>query len=108
METILNDENFEKEINTQGDKFVLIDFFAVWCEPCSMLAPVLEKIAEEFKEKVVLMKVNIDNAPLAAQKFGVEKIPTVALTKNGKPVSGFVGLVPEQTIKNWLENIINK
>ena len=49
---MLTDENFEKEINA-GDKFILVDFFAVWCEPCSMLAPVLEKIAEEFKNKII-------------------------------------------------------
>jgi len=105
MEIILNDENFEKEINAT-DKFVLVDFFAIWCEPCSMLAPVLEKIAEQFKEKIVLMKANLDDSPLTAKKFGVEKIPTVILFKNGKPVNDFVGLVPENSIKEWLENII--
>ncbi len=107
MEKILNDENFEKEIAT-SDKFIMVDFFATWCEPCSILAPILEKIAEEFKEKIVLMKANIDDSPLTAQKFGVEKIPTVMLFKNGKPVSGFVGLVPENSIKEWLENILEK
>jgi thioredoxin len=101
----LTDENFEKEINGQ-DKLVLVDFFATWCEPCSMLAPVLEKVADEFKEKIILMKANLDNVPKAAQKFSVEKIPTVILFKNGKPINGFVGLVPEKSIKEWLENII--
>jgi thioredoxin len=101
----LTDENFEKEINA-ADKFVLVDFFATWCEPCSMLAPVLEKLAGEFKEKIVLMKANLDNNQATAQKFSVEKIPTVILFKNGKPINGFVGLVPEKSIKEWLENII--
>lgn len=105
METILTDENFEKEI-TATDKLVLVDFFAVWCDPCSMLAPILEKIAEQFKKEVVLMKVNLDNAPATAQKFGVEKIPTVILFKNGHPISGFVGLATEESIKEWLEKII--
>ena len=108
METILKDENFEKEINGPQDKFVLVDFFAVWCEPCSALAPILEKVAEQFKDKVVLMKANLDDTPFNARKFGVEKIPTVVLFKNGKPVSGFVGLVPERAVKEWLENIVNK
>jgi len=107
MEIILTDENFEKEINS-ADKPVLVDFFATWCEPCAMLAPVLEKIAGQFKEKIVLMKANLDDSPRAAQKFGVEKIPTVILFKNGKPVNGFVGLVPENSIKEWLENILEK
>jgi len=101
----LTDENFDKEVNAQ-DKLVLVDFFATWCEPCSMLAPILEKVAEEFKEKIVLMKANLDSAPLSAQKFSVEKIPTVVLLKNGKLISGFVGLSSEQSIKNWLKNII--
>jgi len=101
----LTDENFEKEVNAT-DKFVLVDFFATWCGPCQVLGPVLDKVAEQFKEKVVLMKVNVDQAPQSAQKFGVEKIPTIVLLKNGKQINGFVGLIPEESIKNWLENAI--
>jgi len=101
MTTILTDENFEKEI-TNTKKLVLVDFFATWCEPCSMLAPILEKIAEELKEKVVLMKVNLDDAPNTAGKFGVEKIPTVVMFKDGNPVSGFVGLASEASIRQWI------
>ncbi|MFH1968287.1 MAG: thioredoxin [bacterium] len=103
MAIILTDENFESEIKST-DKLVLVDFFAEWCEPCHMLAPVLEKIAEDLKDKIVLLKVNLDNAPQTAGKFGVEKIPTVILFKNGKPISGFVGLASELSIKNWIEN----
>lgn len=103
----LTDENFEKEVNST-DKFVLVDFFATWCEPCSLLAPILEKVSQDFKDKVILVKVNVDNAPKNSQKFGVEKIPTVALLKNGKPVSGFVGLAPESSIREWLKNITEK
>jgi thioredoxin len=100
----LTDENFDKEVDSQS-KLVLVDFFATWCEPCSMLAPILEKVVGEFKDKIILMKANLDETPAAAQKFSVEKIPTVVLFKNGKPISGFVGLSSEQTIRNWLENI---
>jgi thioredoxin len=98
----INDSNFEKEVTSQ-EKFVLVDFFATWCEPCSMLAPVLEKVAEDLKDKIILLKANLDDVPQTAGKFGVEKIPTVILLKNGKPVSGFVGLAPEQAIKDWLK-----
>lgn len=104
----LKDENFEQEINAVKDKLVLVDFFATWCEPCSVLAPVLENLAEYFKDKIVFMKADLDNTPSAAQKFQVEKIPTVVLFKNGQPVSGFVGLMPESSIKNWLENILKE
>jgi ferredoxin-thioredoxin reductase catalytic chain len=105
MEKNLTDDNFEKEIKS-ADKLILVDFFATWCNPCFMLAPILDKIVDEFKEKVVLMKVDIDANPLIAQKFSIEQIPTVILFKNGKPVGGFVGLRTEEDIKDLLENVI--
>lgn len=107
MNTTLTDENFEKEINGTN-KLVLVDFFATWCEPCSVLAPILEKVAKHFEGKIILMKANLDDVPSTAQKFGVEKIPTVFLFKNGKPINSFVGLIPEKTIKEWLENILKE
>ena len=103
MTKILTDKNFEQEI-TSTDKLVLVDFFATWCEPCTMLAPILEKVAEDLKDELVLMKANLDDAPEIAGKFGVEKIPTVILFKNGKAISGFVGLAPEESIKEWIKN----
>jgi len=107
MNSNITDENFEKEVNAT-DKLVLVDFFATWCEPCSVLGPILERVAEHFKEKVILVKANVDDFPATAQKFGVEKIPTIVLLKNGKAINGFVGLIPEKTIKEWLENIIKE
>ena len=101
MSEILNDENFEKEIKCTN-KLVLVDFFATWCEPCSMLAPILEKVVESLKDKVVLMKASLDDVPKIAEQFGVEKIPTVILFKNGVAISGFVGLAPESSIKEWI------
>ena len=107
MDTITTDEKFEKEIKAT-DKLILVDFFATWCGPCQVLGPILEKLSEEFKGKIVFMKADVDNVPLASQKFGVEKIPTVVLLKEGKIVSGFVGLIPENKIKEWLENILKE
>ena len=98
----LTDENFEKELTGLG-KPVLVDFFADWCPPCSVLAPILEKIAEELEGKFILAKINVDNAPLVSQKFKIEKIPTVVLFKKGKPVFGFMGVQPEASIKEWLK-----
>jgi len=103
MTTHLTDENFEKEINST-DKLVLVDFYADWCGPCKTLGPILEKIAEEMKDSLTLLKANVDNTPQNAGKFGVEKIPTIVLFKGGKVISGFVGLVPEQAIKEWIKN----
>lgn len=104
MENILTDGNFEKEINAT-DKFVLVDFFAVWCDPCSMLTPILEKIEKENGGNFILAKVNVNSAPLTAQKFNIDAIPNVILFKNGKPISGFVGLKTESNIKEWLEKM---
>jgi thioredoxin 1 len=105
MINILTDENFDKAVNSTN-KFVLVDFFATWCGPCSVLGPILEKLDEQYKDRVVFMKADVDNVPNSAQKFNVEKIPNVVLLKNGKVVNSFVGLVPEQQIINWLENAI--
>lgn len=98
----LTDENFDKEVNG-AKKFVLLDFFAVWCDPCTMLAPVLEKVEKDFSDKIILMKANVDEAPLASQKFKVSSIPMVALIKDGKMVSNFVGLRTEDFVKEWLK-----
>ncbi len=97
----LTDQNFEKEIQTVG-KPLLVDFFAEWCAPCSVLGPILEKLENDFSGKFILTKINLDNIPLTAQKLGIDRIPTVVLFKNGKPKSGFVGLQSEEIIKEWL------
>ncbi|MFA5877761.1 MAG: thioredoxin [Candidatus Staskawiczbacteria bacterium] len=107
MSTIITDENFDREIQSSG-QFVLVDFFATWCGPCSVFAPILEKVAEDLKGKIVLIKAELDNIPITAQKFGIDRIPAVILFKDGKPVSGLVGLRTEDFIKEWVENIIKK
>ena len=101
MATKLTDENFNSEISGT-DKLVLVDFFATWCEPCSLLAPILEKVARDLDDKIVLMKANLDDVSKTAGIFGVEKIPTVVLFRNGKAISGFVGLAPESSIREWI------
>ena len=97
----LNDQNFEAEIKKAGQP-VLVDFWADWCFPCQMLSPILDEAIEELKNDIVLAKVNIDEAPIISQKYGIEKIPTVMLFKEGKPISFFEGVRGEMEIKNWL------
>lgn len=104
---VLNDQNFENEIKN-STKPILVDFFASWCNPCFILTPILEKISQDFGEKFILVKVNLDEIPLTAKKFGIDRIPTVVLFKEGKPVGGFVGLRPESFIKEWLGNILKE
>jgi len=105
MPIIVTDENFEKEIQKM-EKISLVDFYATWCDPCSMLAPILEKLEKEFEEKIVLLKANVDDNQQNAQKFQVDRIPMVVLFKNGKPVGSFTGFRPEADIKEWLEKNI--
>ena len=103
----LTDQNFQKEIENIT-KPVLVDFFTSWCSPCSVLAPILEKLTDDYQGELILIKVNLDGIPLTAQKFGIERIPTVILFEKGKPVSGFTGLFPESIIKDWLEKNLKK
>lgn len=101
----INDANFETEINRK-DKPVLVDFYATWCEPCSELGPILEKVAKDYEEKLVFAKANLDDIPLTAQTLGINQIPTVVLFGGGSPVSGFVGLRPEEIVREWLEQFL--
>ena len=97
----INDEaRFEELI--KGDK-VLVDFFATWCGPCKMLSPVIEQVSNEHPELTVL-KVDVDELPSIAGKYGIQAIPTLFLMKNGKVVANQMGFVN----KNQLENFINK
>ena len=104
----LNDQNFEAEIKKIG-KPVLVDFWADWCFPCQTLNPILDEAIEELKNDIVLAKVNIDEAPIISQKYGIEKVPTIFLFKEGKPKSFFEGIRSEDEIKDWLnKNLKNE
>lgn len=102
MEVILNKENFEKEVLNE-EKLVLIDFWATWCGPCQMIAPVIEDIANSQKDKVKVCKVNVDDEQELAIKYGVMSIPTLLFMKNGEPIKTVVGFHS----KSELEEIIN-
>lgn len=101
MEVNLNKENFEQEV-LKSDKTVLVDFWATWCGPCQMIAPVIEDIANEGKVKVG--KVNVDDEQELAINYGVMSIPTLIFFKNGNPVKEVVGFHS----KSELEEIINE
>ncbi len=101
----LTDKNFE-EVISKNEKPVLVDFFALWCNPCSFLSPLLDKIAEEYKAKIIFTKANLDEVPLAAKKYGVEMIPFVILFNQGKPIGGFIGMKSEAAIKEILDKAL--
>lgn len=103
----LTDENFSATVENARLP-VLVDFFTEWCNPCSVLSPILEKLSEDFKEKIIFTKANLDKVFLAAQRFAIEQVPTVIFFKEGKAVSGFVGVRPEPIIKEWLETLLKE
>jgi thioredoxin 1 len=107
MMQILNDQNFKKFIE-EADKPVLVDFFATWCPPCSFLGPIIEKISEKMSSKVIFTKLNIDESPETARQFGVEQVPTVMLFKNKKVIADFLGFMPEDAIRGWIEAGLKK
>lgn len=107
MPIIVTDQNFQTEIN-QNNKFTLVDFYATWCEPCSMLAPILENLEKKYSDDIVLIKANVDDTPIASQNFQVDRIPMVVLFKNGQTVNTFTGFQPEPILEDWLKKAINK
>ena len=98
---VITNENFDKEV-LQSEKTVLIDFYADWCGPCKMLAPIVEKVAEE-REDVKICKVNVDNERQLAMNFDVMSIPTAVVIKQGKVYRKSVGLVQKQKLLEMLD-----
>ncbi|MGN0335170.1 MAG: thioredoxin [Lachnospiraceae bacterium] len=100
-EVKLTKENFE-EVVLKSDKPVLVDFWATWCGPCRMIAPIVEELAKEYEGRAVVGKVNVDEETELAVRYGVVSIPTVLLFKNGNVTGKIVGYVP----KNELEELL--
>jgi thioredoxin 1 len=100
------DDNFTTEV-LQSDKPVLIDFWAVWCGPCKMIAPIVEELAEEYGEKIKIGKLDVDNNQESAIKYGVRSIPTLLIFKDGKVKDTIIGAVPKVHIKQKLEAALN-
>ena len=96
------DKNFSKEV-LQSDKPVMVDFWAVWCGPCKMIAPFIEELAGEFEGKAKVGKLDVDNNQETAIKYGVRSIPTVLIFKGGKVVDTIIGAVPKVQLKQKLE-----
>lgn len=99
--TIITDTSFEAEVE-QSTIPVVVDFWAEWCGPCKMMAPVLESMATKLGDSVKFLKLNVDDNPKTASSFGIFAIPTLVLFKNGKEAGRHSGFLPEEQLKKFV------
>jgi thioredoxin 1 len=105
MSRELTDAAFEAEV-LKSSQPVLIDLWAPWCGPCRMLSPIIEKLGEEYKDKVKVFKLNTDDNPNTAVRYRVQAIPTLLFFKGGSMVEHMVGVQPEKEIRQRIENLL--
>jgi len=105
MSNVFTSENFEQEV-LNCEKPVLVDFYADWCGPCKMMAPVVEQLAQELGDKCKVGKCNIDDHLMIAQKYRVASIPTFMVFKAGQPVATFMGAMPADEFRSKVEQAL--
>jgi thioredoxin 1 len=101
----LTDSNFD-EIVIKSDKPVIVDFWAEWCGPCRMVGPIVNEVGEDFKDKAVIGKLDVDSNPEITMRFGIRNIPTILFFKNGEVADKQVGAVPKSAIVSKLEALL--
>ena len=105
MEIVVNDSNFKQEV-LESSTPVLVDFWAVWCAPCNMVAPAVEEIAKEYKGKLKVCKLNVDEAPRIASNYGIMSIPTLSIFKDGQVMDQIIGAVGKSEITKRVDSYI--
>lgn len=101
----LTDNDFHQEVEKSKIPYI-VDFWAIWCAPCSLVSPVMEEISKEYKDKVMVGKVNVDNEIKTANEFGIQNIPTIIIFEEGKEAERIVGAVPKTHIVKKLQKYI--
>ncbi len=101
----INDNNFQELVIDSG-KPALLDFWAEWCGPCRMIAPIVEELSGEYGEQIIIGKVDVDSNPNITAKFGIRSIPTLLYFKNGEVVDKQLGAVPRNTIEDKLKALL--
>lgn len=101
MAQVLDDNNFEEETK---EGVVLVDFYADWCGPCKMIAPIIEELSRDLTD-VKVVKVDVDSSPQTAMKFGIRSIPTIGLMKDGKEINRMIGMVSKPQLLEFIKSV---
>jgi thioredoxin 1 len=102
----VTDDEFDSVI-TESDLPVVVDFWAEWCGPCKQMAPHLDAVSEEMADSVKIAKINVDDNPMAASKYGVRGLPTLVMFKNGKVAATQLGAMSKQRISEWIKESVS-
>ncbi len=102
----VDDSNFDQMV-LKSEKPVVVDFWAPWCRPCLMIAPILEELADEYSGRISITRMDVDHNPKTAAKYGIMSIPTLLIFKKGEPLSNIVGLRPKKELKQSLDAAID-
>jgi len=100
--TAVTDDNFDAEV-LKSSKPVLVDFWAPWCGPCKAVGPIVDELADQFKDSIKVMKLNVDDSQKTAINYNVRSIPTIILFKDGKILDTIIGLVPQERLENFIK-----
>ena len=101
----ITDTTFDKEV-LESNKLVLVDFWAAWCGPCKMVAPVIDEIADEYREAIKVVKVNTDENPSTAASYGIRSIPTLLIFNEGYIIDTIIGAIPKSTVVNRIQECL--